>query len=410
MEFVRSTAATAVCSACFNPFKPGRARYDFDTDFSRHNGTQLVLIPVELENLSAPGSGELWRCPSYLVPCTHVAGPSSTRTKVAVYLHGMAANVASKVPMFGDVANRAGAFDIIQVEYAGYGAASPVARNCVPMHSSSSTKRDVPFPPSPQSLRVVARAVLNFLIRKADVREQDIVLVGRSMGSGLALELAAHDFRDVGGVFLVSPYTRIPDVIHSVTEQRLCRMATMLHLPAVVRTVFELLCKLGRVEFFESATNVTRLGKTPLFIVHGGADYFVHFDFAHRLNALAQKHGVETCTLVIDACADHSTVSYEQELAQFLERQQQQSVGVTATGSKGGSESSPRALSFPFEVAATFKLKGALEDALAADINLVSKYRSTRLKVRNLSVFCFAAASAVTIYLTGQSIAVWCGA
>lgn len=58
--------------------------------------------------------------------------------------------------------------------------------------------------PSERDLHTDALAVIDALARRPDVDPGRIVLVGRSLGSGVATHVAAH--RPVAGVVLISPY------------------------------------------------------------------------------------------------------------------------------------------------------------------------------------------------------------
>jgi len=53
--------------------------------------------------------------------------------------------------------------------------------------------------------------VFDFLIREAKVNYQNILVVGRSMGTGAATYLASK--RKIGALVLISPFTSIKDLI-----------------------------------------------------------------------------------------------------------------------------------------------------------------------------------------------------
>jgi len=53
--------------------------------------------------------------------------------------------------------------------------------------------------------------VFDFLIREAKVNYQNILVVGRSMGTGAATYLASK--RKIGALVLISPFTSIIDLI-----------------------------------------------------------------------------------------------------------------------------------------------------------------------------------------------------
>lgn len=64
--------------------------------------------------------------------------------------------------------------------------------------------------PSERDLYADALAVIDALARRPDVDPERIVLVGRSLGAGVATHVAAH--RPVAGVVLISPYDSMIEV------------------------------------------------------------------------------------------------------------------------------------------------------------------------------------------------------
>jgi len=63
--------------------------------------------------------------------------------------------------------------------------------------------------PSEPALVIDARAALNF-VRDTGVADKQVVVYGESLGSGLAVALAAENH--IGAVVLEAPYTTIPDL------------------------------------------------------------------------------------------------------------------------------------------------------------------------------------------------------
>ena len=53
--------------------------------------------------------------------------------------------------------------------------------------------------------------MFDFLIREANVNYQNVLVVGRSMGTGAATYLASK--RKIGALVLISPFTSIKDLI-----------------------------------------------------------------------------------------------------------------------------------------------------------------------------------------------------
>lgn len=64
--------------------------------------------------------------------------------------------------------------------------------------------------PSEEGLLLDAKAARRWLAQKAGVKEKDIILLGRSLGGGVAVDLAAND--GACGLILESTFSSLPDV------------------------------------------------------------------------------------------------------------------------------------------------------------------------------------------------------
>lgn len=100
--------------------------------------------------------------------------------------------------------------------------------------------------PSAEIISENAKLVLTYLIQHLGYEECDIILVGRSMGSGPACEMAAH-FKSVSALVLISPYTSLK----AATRTLLGSLASML-----VRERFDNLSEIKKVA-------------CPTLIIHG---------------------------------------------------------------------------------------------------------------------------------------------
>lgn len=117
--------------------------------------------------------------------------------------------------------------------------------------------------PSEEGLYDDARAALDWLNGQG-VRDRDMVLHGKSLGTGVATKMATE--RKVGAVVLEAPYTSIADVAFA-------------RFP-----IFPL--HLLIVDKFDSLARIKEIG-APLLIMHGDADGFIPQEFGRRLFAAA---------------------------------------------------------------------------------------------------------------------------
>jgi len=116
--------------------------------------------------------------------------PATTKPLTLVYFHGNGDDLASAAPIAA-IYIRAG-YGVLIAEYRGYSG--------------------LPGAPTETGLYADARAYVNGLIA-SDVNPRDVVLFGRSLGTGVAAQMAT-EFH-AGGMILLSPYRSIPEVAKS---------------------------------------------------------------------------------------------------------------------------------------------------------------------------------------------------
>jgi fermentation-respiration switch protein FrsA (DUF1100 family) len=146
--------------------------------------------------------------------------------------------------------------------------------------------------PSEAGILDDARAARLWLANRAGMPEGQIVLVGHSLGGGVAVDLAAKD--GARGLILESTFTSLPDAAES-------------HVP--VRELMSMQ--------FDSLAKIPSY-RGPLLQMHGDADRVVPFALGRKLFAAAN----EPKKFVAIAGGDHSDpppLEYEQALDRFLD-------------------------------------------------------------------------------------------
>ena len=112
--------------------------------------------------------------------------------------------------------------------------------------------------PSEEKIYRDAELVYNFVLCMTSLREKDIILLGRSLGSGPATYISSKF--EPGGLILMSPYTSIKSVATN---------------------------KVGFLSFLlaQQFDNLSRMDKVtcPTFIVHGQKDRLIPIDHAYAL-------------------------------------------------------------------------------------------------------------------------------
>ena len=122
-----------------------------------------------------------------------------------------------------------------------------------------------PGKPTEQGLYSDARATLDKL-RDEGLRNDEIVLYGESLGTGVAVQMAIE--RHFGAVMLEAPYTSIPDV----------GAGQYPFVPVSLLTI----------DRFDSIAKIDQIS-TPLFVMHGDADRLVPYRMGQALFEAANQ-------------------------------------------------------------------------------------------------------------------------
>lgn len=118
--------------------------------------------------------------------------------------------------------------------------------------------------PAEKGIMEDAEAAQKWLAEKAGIKESEIVLMGRSLGGGIALHLAAE--KGARGVILQSTFTSLPDAAASHYP--------WLPVRALMRNRYDSLSRISRYS-------------GPIFLSHGTADRIIPFHHSQTLFAAA---------------------------------------------------------------------------------------------------------------------------
>lgn len=162
-------------------------------------------------------------------------------TKVILYFHGNAEDVSHTYELLVKLSVTFKC-SVLAVEFPGYG-----------VYKTEPSDADI--------VKLDSELVLQFLVRHLKYDLKDIILMGRSMGSGPSCALAA-DNPGVQALVLLSPYTSLKQAVKSI-------LGTLASL--IVRE---------RFENHEVIKNV----RCPTLIIHGQADTLLHESHAIQLH------------------------------------------------------------------------------------------------------------------------------
>lgn len=230
LAFSLSGCASAINRAAFYPDRIATVR-----DEELPTATRRVTIPTadgeKLEGFFLPHEGA---------------------TQLVIYFHGNGGNIAQRVPELAHIASLGA--NVLGVGYRGYGASTGRA-------SESGIYRD-------------GRAALDYAVRTLGFAPKQIVLFGRSLGTTVAIDLAAFAgvHREFAGVVLVTPLTSAADMAKAHGAGGIAFLA-------------------GGA--FKSESKVAHI-TVPVLVIHGTSDEVIPFPQGQRIyeKLLAPKRRV----------------------------------------------------------------------------------------------------------------------
>jgi len=178
--------------------------------------------------------------------------------KVVAYFHGNGEDLADSIPMISLL--RSLGMGVLAVEYPGYGIAGGR--------------------PSERGAYAAAESALGWLRAERGVGSERVILLGQSLGSGVAAEMAR---RGLGTrLVLISPFTSIPDMARRIIPFFPARF---------VRHRFDTLSKAPAISM-------------PVLVIHGTEDEVVPFSMGERLS-----HAFPHAQLVVVPEGRHNDLS-----------------------------------------------------------------------------------------------------
>jgi fermentation-respiration switch protein FrsA (DUF1100 family) len=174
--------------------------------------------------------------------------PSATpSSKVIIVFHGNGYVLEEMVPEEVTSLHEIGA-NLLLVDYRGYGSSSRISPNEITVNED-------------------AEAAIQWLLGQRKIPEENIFLLGRSIGSGPATYLAAK-YRGLAGLILESPFSSIDDAVPSYFHIYPLRL--------MLRTHFDNLSRVASVQ-------------APILIISGTADTLTPTWMAEKLFAHAHQ-------------------------------------------------------------------------------------------------------------------------
>ena len=150
-----------------------------------------------------------------------------------IYFHGNAEDVGLSYRDL-DFLNKSLNINVLAIEYPGYG-----------------VYRD-PDGCSAEKIKLDSEYVYRYILQETKLKESDIIIFGRSIGSGPAIHLASKF--NPAALAVMSAYTSITDIAH----QKVWGLGKLMH------------------AHFENSKQIQKV-TSPTFFVHGKADELITF-------------------------------------------------------------------------------------------------------------------------------------
>ncbi|WP_434387632.1 alpha/beta hydrolase [Melittangium boletus] len=177
----------------------------------------------------------------------YVKSPQQPPRAHVLYFHGICCNLDVHVDRPKRLANLG--YDVLVFDYRGWGMSTNV-------------------PPTEAGLLADSRAALGWLSARAGLPPERLVYYGRSFGTAVATQLAAH--HPPTGLVLESPFSSV---------EGLMRDSSHMDLPAGFLSQ----------SAWDTEGRLRALEGVPLLLLHGTEDDFVRPEFSDRLYAVARE-------------------------------------------------------------------------------------------------------------------------
>ena len=189
----------------------------------------------------------------YHIPCLLLKPSNYISPFILLYFHGNGEDVFLANDLLNNLRNNLQIY-IMAIEYPGYGI----------------------YKGSPSAEKIIEDAVKVYdYVIDIGFKKKNILVLGRSIGTGAALELAIR--REIGVLALVSPFTSLKDVVKEM-----------------LGSVFKFFLK----ERFNNVENIAKIN-CPTLIVHGVLDKMIPVDHSFRLHGIFIRNSITYIILFI---------------------------------------------------------------------------------------------------------------
>jgi len=241
--------------------------------------------------------------PTLPIPCLYLPCTGKGSSKVLIYFHGNAEDLGLSMQLLEHLRSSL-KVHVLALEYPGYGI--------------------YPGQPSAEQMLEDALSVWEYLTLELGLKRSEIILFGRSLGSGPAIELAAH--ANPCALLLMTAYLSIREVVRSLAGTL---ASYLVH------------------ERFRNIDNIKDV-RCPTFLIHGQRDTLIPSSHSQDLHSACGG----PASLLLSNDMDHNEFDFYEDLSHpilfFLKQ-----CGVTtgpvdnSSAAIAGTKTAPYMLSFP---------------------------------------------------------------
>lgn len=217
-------------------------------------------FPGELIWIPRPSGSKLPPVPCLYLSCTRGS------SKVMLYFHGNAEDIGLAYELMDHIRSTL-LVHVIAVEYPGYG-----------LYAGESTADQVVMD---------SQDIMHFLVDQMGINSRNILVFGRSIGSGPAAWLAAN--MNPGAMLLMSAYTSIRSVVKTIAGSW---------------AAFLVKERFNNLELMPRVT-------CPSFFIHGQLDNLIPFNNSQQLHEACSG----PCSLILPKDMDHNEFDFFDDLS-----------------------------------------------------------------------------------------------
>lgn len=209
----------------------------------------------------------------------------STSNRLVLYSHGNATTLEGIGSMMQSLAEEANV-NVLAYEYPGYGTCTGMA--------------------TPESVKIAILKAFNAAVNTYEFSPENIILMGRSIGTGPTLWLYNHLKFPISDIVLISPFTSIMDMIrrHPINMCGLQHLASMLYTEAFANIDYI-------VDF-----------KGRLLLIHGQDDDVIPMDMSLELYEVCSAETHDKFLCIVSGGTHNQLVWDVKEISIFLNNRQ----------------------------------------------------------------------------------------